>query len=49
MSNTALRLYALGWSVAFLFLKFLDGYQYTWLDWLIVIPINAFLSTIWPI
>jgi hypothetical protein len=32
MSNTALRLYALGWSVKFLFLTFLDGYHYTWLN-----------------
>jgi hypothetical protein len=32
----------------FAFLTFFDGYPYTWWNWIIVVPINAFLSEIWP-
>ena len=30
-------------------LIFFDGYVYTWWNWLIAIPIDFFLSEIWPI
>ncbi|MCR5872263.1 MULTISPECIES: hypothetical protein [unclassified Sphingomonas] len=30
-------------------LTFLDGYVYTWVNWIWAIPINLFLSEIWPI
>jgi len=33
----------------FIKLTFLDGYDYTWWNWIIVIPLNIFLSAIWPI
>lgn len=33
----------------FIFLTFFDGYIYNWWNWIIAIPCNAFLSTIWPI
>lgn len=33
----------------FIFLTFFDGYIYTWWNWIIAIPCNVFLSTIWPI
>ncbi|MBX3596019.1 MAG: hypothetical protein KF874_00470 [Rhizobiaceae bacterium] len=33
----------------FIYLTFFDGFTYNWWNWLFVIPINIFLSTIWPI
>jgi hypothetical protein len=33
----------------FIFLTFLDGYVYTWWNWIIAIPVNIFLSELWPI
>jgi len=33
----------------FIYLTFFDGYVYNWWNWLIVVPINAFLAKIWPI
>lgn len=41
--------YELGAWATFLFLTFFDGYQYTWWNWLIALPVNAFLGQIWPI
>jgi hypothetical protein len=35
--------------VTFAFLTFFDGYTYTFWNWIFVIPINIFLSQIWPI
>ncbi len=31
------------------FLTFLDGYVYTWWNWIIALPANTFLAAIWPI
>jgi hypothetical protein len=31
------------------FLTFFDAYVYNWWNWLIAIPVNIFLSEIWPI
>lgn len=33
----------------FVYLTFFAGYQYSVWNWLIAIPINTFLATIWPI
>ncbi|GAB2494124.1 hypothetical protein [Arenimonas alkanexedens] len=33
----------------FVYLTFLDGTDYNWWNWLLIVPINAFLATIWPI
>ncbi|MCI5060927.1 MAG: hypothetical protein MRY79_07635 [Alphaproteobacteria bacterium] len=33
----------------FLYLSFFDDYEYTWWNWIIVLPINFFLGQIWPI
>lgn len=41
--------YGLGWLGTFGYLTFLDGYVYTWWNWIIALPANAFLSMIWPI
>jgi hypothetical protein len=44
-----LGLYITGDVATLLYLTFFDGYIYTWWNWLIVVPINIFLGTIWPI
>ncbi len=36
-------------AVTFIYLTFFDGYVYNAWNWLIAIPANIFLSTIWPI
>ncbi|MBR0651377.1 hypothetical protein GXW78_17015 [Roseomonas terrae] len=33
----------------FLYLTFFDDYPYNAWNWLIAVPVNGFLSTIWPI
>jgi hypothetical protein len=35
--------------LTFAFLTFFAGYHYTWWNWVIAVPINAFLGEIWPI
>ena len=35
--------------LTFAFLTFFDHHSYTWWNWLIVVPLNAFLAEIWPI
>lgn len=42
-------LYALANIATFLYLTFFDGYVYNSWNWLIAIPVNAFLSLIWPV
>ncbi len=42
-------LYQLGALATFIKLTFFDHYEYTWWNWLIVVPINAFQAEIWPI
>jgi len=41
--------YSIAGTATFVFLTFFDGYAYTAWNWIIVVPINAFLSTIWPL
>ncbi|MHB9798451.1 hypothetical protein ACYCAX_11635 [Pseudomonas sp. MT3] len=33
----------------FIKLTFFDGYHYNWWNWMIAIPVNEFLSVIWPL
>lgn len=33
----------------FIKLTFFDGYSYNWWNWIVAIPVNEFLSAIWPI
>lgn len=42
-------IYFLGQIATFGKLTFFDDYAYNWWNWLIVVPINTFLSVIWPI
>jgi hypothetical protein len=36
-------------AATFVYLTFFDGYVYTAWNWLIAVPINLALATIWPI
>lgn len=42
-------LWVLGDLATMIYLTFLDGYVYTWWNWLVAIPVNFLLSSIWPI
>lgn len=42
-------LYLFIYATTFIYLTFFDGYIYNAWNWLIAIPVNAFLATIWPI
>jgi hypothetical protein len=41
--------YLAGDLATFIFLTFFDEYRYNAWNWLIAIPVNFFLSQIWPI
>lgn len=49
MSRALFIIYTAGSVLTFLFLTFGTGYPYNAWNWLIAIPVNLFLSTIWPI
>ena len=49
MKGFAFWVYVLGNIATFCKLTFFDGYHYNWWNWLIAIPVNEFLATIWPI
>lgn len=49
MKKFAFGVWLLGDLATFIYLTFFDGYVYTWLNWIFVLPANVFLSTIWPI
>lgn len=42
-------IWLIGSFVTFIKLTFFDDYIYTWWNWIIVIPINGLIGTIWPI
>ena len=41
--------YQVGSIATFMKLTFFDHYVYSWWNWIIAIPVNIFLSEIWPI
>ncbi len=44
-----IMVYLIGDTITFIYLIFFDGYIYNWWNWIIAVPINVFLSNIWPI
>lgn len=42
-------IYVIGSFATTIWLTFFDGYAYTAWNWLIVVPINLFLGSIWPL
>jgi hypothetical protein len=49
MAFLAWAVFWLGNIATFVKLTFFDGYEYTWWNWIIVVPINEFLAMMWPI
>lgn len=47
--NALAVIYFIGIIVTEVYLTFLDGYVYTWWNWIVALPANTFLATIWPI
>jgi hypothetical protein len=39
----------LGGLATFIILTFFDGYDYTWWNWMIAIPVNLFIAELWPV
>lgn len=44
-----LPVYLLGDAATLVYLLFFDGYVYTAWNWLIAVPANIILATLWPI
>ena len=42
-------IYIVGDVFTFVYLTFFDGYIYSWWNWIIAIPVNIYLASIWPI
>lgn len=47
--NLPAILYTIGQIATFVYLTFFTGYDYNAWNWIIAIPVNFFLSMIWPI
>lgn len=42
-------LYGLADLATMVYLTFLDCYVYTWWNWLVALPLNFVLATVWPV
>lgn len=49
MALVVVALYQIGALATFGKLTFFDDYPYSWWNWVIVVPLNAVLSELWPI
>ncbi len=49
MKNILIWIYLSVDLATFIYLTFFDGYVYNAWNWLIAVPVNILLSTIWPI
>lgn len=49
MKDAILGIYVAAQCLTFVILTFFGGYDYNSWSWLIAVPVNAFLSFIWPI
>lgn len=49
MNNALGVLFATGYVATFIYLTFFDDYAYTWWNWIVVVPLNAILASIWPV
>ena len=50
MINTALGIiYGFGYIFTFVYLTFISDYDYNAWNWAIAIPVNLFISAMWPI
>jgi hypothetical protein len=49
MSKALFGIWLAGDLATLVYLLFFDGTQYNWWNWLLIVPIDVFLATIWPI
>jgi hypothetical protein len=49
MQHALAWIYFGGHTITFFYLTFFDGYEYNAWNWLIALPANLLVSTIWPI
>lgn len=53
MKNALFTLLSLSYQLAaiatFGYLTFFDGYAYNWYNWIIALPINGMMASLWPI
>lgn len=49
MGRFLVPVYSAGSLATFVYLTFFDGYTYSSWNWIVAIPVNAFLGAIWPI
>lgn len=49
MERFLVILYSFGSFATFIYLTFFDGYPYTWWNWIVAVPVNIFMGSIWPI
>lgn len=49
LGRVAAIIYQLGALATLVKLTFFDGYVYNWWNWIIALPVNLFLSEIWPL
>lgn len=49
LKKVGLVLYFGGDIATMVYLIFFDGYSYTWWNWLIAVPVDFILGSLWPI
>jgi hypothetical protein len=49
MARVFINIYLLSIPMTFIYLTFFDGYIYSAWNWIVAIPVNMMLSTVWPI
>lgn len=49
MERLVMMIYLLGNFATLIYLTFFDGYIYTAWNWIIVLPVNIMVASIWPI
>ncbi len=50
MKNRVLiAIWAIGDIATFIYLVFFDGTNYNWWNWLLIVPMDFILATMWPI
>lgn len=49
MKQLAWAVFWIGDLATFVYLTFFSGTDYNWWNWLLIVPLNFFLATIWPL
>ena len=49
MKQWLLPLYVVGDIATFVYLMFVDWDSFNWWNWLIIVPLNGIIASLWPI